>query len=635
MLEACLRLFKAIPMQLIDQQQVRFDLAHGLVYFAPVSDEDEKELFKAINKVFPDYSGFKATFYPTWAEVSAKTEADILRDQVLHYFSTYGMENLFGECGRVAIPNEVITSGHANIEVFTVGVLSEEELKNKISTMLFSSVAYSYQDIQDVFMIAEKFLGKEWLRNLDSRKIMNRELRIYYFAKTDRQPTDPTEIMRLLSFQVNGKTTLINERVFGCFSKEEQERVNAILWNCQDELATVFYRYKKFLVSLKHLGNSEICKTINLIRKKARTAWKPRTEQPTFVTTKILRGEFPESEINKLSLVQLIKVHNRLASYKYQIEKYGKAYNFYPIRNHKMAVDLEPKIYIPDNLEYNILLLKIRICQRFENNPNKIIPYMPDSDIDYAVPTTTKSFLGDIPLWSRKKVGSANTVGIHWNKNDIDLSMILNGKKIGWNGYWNNEGRSMYSGDMTRAICTNPDCGNFKGTRGQDKGVCPICKEPLHASEAIYFGSERGLVDVSLYNCRDAVFDICFAKDAATKGYVMDKPKDAVRVQQDFGTAIVGMTYSLEEGNAFVFTCLDSGQSNVAYYDATTEPLMQVIESYGETSFKMSDLYDGVRLYLVDEGKTWRKVERFTKADFIELVTEQPVNKTNCNINII
>ena len=628
MLEACLRLFKTIPESQTDQEKVKFDSDRGLVYFAPVSEEFEEKLYHAIQSVFPDYSGFKATFYNSWKDLTSRNGTQILIDQVLHYFSTYGLESLLGESGPVCLPNNTIRNENSSLEVFVVGIIPDWEIEQRLTKMFYSNVALSYQDIQDMFTIANALTGFD-IREIDPEKIQNRELRTYYYTKTNTSPKDPTEIMRLLMFKVNGKTLLINKPAAGYFCRSELHEIDRILEERTTEIASVFCRYKKFLVSLKHLGSSDIKKHINAIRKIADFYWRPRHEsnRPNYVTTQLLEGKFPTSELEKLSIVQLIKVHNRIASYAYQITVFGEAYNLYAIRNMKMFVDTEPKTECNENLHAYVRRLKEIICERIQNKKDFVLPYLSNMSIDYALPTTTKSFLGDIPLWSRKCIKNAKTIGIHWNKDDIDLSMITKDRKIGWNGCWSAREKDgevcLYSGDMTRAVCTNPNCENYKHSNGQEKGICPRCGKSLHASEAIYFGEQSGLLDVSLYNTQQNAYDICFSEDNVERGEVLEHPQDAVRVKQEFGTAIVGMTYRTpDEKGYFVFSNFNGSQGNVAYQSDSTEPLMRVLQSYGETSFKLSDLYIHADLALNDEGKTWRMVERFTKADFIELVSE-------------
>lgn len=628
MLEACLRLFKTMPESQTDQEKVKFDSDRGLVYFAPVSEKLEEELYHAIKAVFPDYSGFKATFYNSWKDLTSRNGTQVLIDQVLHYFSTYGVESLLGESSRVALPNYAIRNENTSLEVFTIGITPDWELEEKLTKMFYSNVALSYQDIQDMFDVAGGLEGFD-VREINPDRIQNRELKTYYYTKTNTVPKDPTEIMRLLMFKVNGKTLLINKPAAGYFSKSELNEIDNILVSRTTEVASVFYRYKKFLVSLKHLGSEEIRKHINAIRKIADFYWIPRSEEnrPDYVTTQLLQGRFPTTELEKLTLVQLIKVHNRIASYAYQIMVFGKAYNLYTIRNMKVYVDTQPKYDVDEHIYGYTERLKEMICRRIQDKKDFLIPYIAKPELDYALPTTTKSFLGDIPLWTSKNIGNAKTVGIHWNKDDIDLSMILKDHKIGWNGSWNLEPQGtrkcLYSGDMTRGVCTNPNCENYQHSNGQEKGICPRCGKALHASEAIYFGEERGLVDVSLYNTQQNTYDICFSEDDVERGKVLDRPQNAVRVNQDFGTAIIGMTYKTPTGEGkFVFSNFNGSQGNVAYCSETTEPLMQVLQSYGESSFKLSDLYKYTELKLDDEGETWRMVERFTKADFIELASE-------------
>ncbi|MEJ2117646.1 MAG: hypothetical protein P8Y36_07000, partial [Alphaproteobacteria bacterium] len=77
-------------------------------------------------------------------------------------------------------------------------------------------------------------------------------------------------------------------------------------------------------------------------------------------------------------------------------------------------------------------------------------------NVHYALPATEKQFTGNLPTGSYVSVPEDLIVGIHWfNTNrriDLDLSLIGQSGKIGWDGaYRTGSGSVLFSGDVTDA----------------------------------------------------------------------------------------------------------------------------------------------------------------------------------------
>ena len=110
-------------------------------------------------------------------------------------------------------------------------------------------------------------------------------------------------------------------------------------------------------------------------------------------------------------------------------------------------------------------------------------------DIRLSVPSSEKTFVGNIPLGSYLRPDTENFVfGINWfgedGAQDLDLSYVdLSGRKIGWNScYYDSEydrKNIIYSGDMTSA---NPEACEYM-----------FCKD----------GMENGLIYVNAYHAHE------------------------------------------------------------------------------------------------------------------------------------
>jgi len=121
----------------------------------------------------------------------------------------------------------------------------------------------------------------------------------------------------------------------------------------------------------------------------------------------------------------------------------------YRIRNGKSFVKTSKNSGVE---AYNYELLLAYIKGRFKLAGKKF--FLPN-DVEYALPTSEKMYVGNIPTGS-KFFGKSLAVGIywenHWGAHDLDLSGLNIGGKVGWNSaYKQGQGSLMYSGDITNA----------------------------------------------------------------------------------------------------------------------------------------------------------------------------------------
>jgi hypothetical protein len=127
----------------------------------------------------------------------------------------------------------------------------------------------------------------------------------------------------------------------------------------------------------------------------------------------------------------------------------GQSTFAYRIRNGKSYIKSGlPSGFVWDNYDFLIHYCK----EKFNLKGKKF--FLPE-DVEYALPTSEKMFVGNIPTGS-KFSGKSLAVGVYWeNKwgaNDLDLSGLNIGGKIGWNAdYKQGNGNLMYSGDITDA----------------------------------------------------------------------------------------------------------------------------------------------------------------------------------------
>jgi hypothetical protein len=81
--------------------------------------------------------------------------------------------------------------------------------------------------------------------------------------------------------------------------------------------------------------------------------------------------------------------------------------------------------------------------------------YVPES-VHYALPSTEKQFVGNIPNGTSFEIAKDSIFGVHWFNTDcrvdLDLSLLSVSGKFGWDGSYRSRNRDiLYSGDMTDA----------------------------------------------------------------------------------------------------------------------------------------------------------------------------------------
>ena len=104
------------------------------------------------------------------------------------------------------------------------------------------------------------------------------------------------------------------------------------------------------------------------------------------------------------------------------------------------------------------------------------------ANIELAMPTSEKNFIGDIPLGSYVNCAEKNTmVGIYWRNEwgcrDLDLHVrTIDGQSLGWNVDYQREGNHpiLFSGDMTNA---NPEATEIMWFKNQpEDSIVSVCE---------------------------------------------------------------------------------------------------------------------------------------------------------------
>jgi len=515
-----LRLFKALPVinsNRIDKKASdrlqRATIQHGFI-FAPVvlSNYTEAELLALVdtvaNEVGLSAEQMNASFHKSWAKVRDAPIMQLIVEQLVHYFTTYGFEALgiYSE-DSVYIPNEKlqIPDLKDGINVAVIHGYTLVQLKEKLLQMLNSGLALKEQTLEDVVVIGTAC----GIAENELAQIKNKEVRTMLYTKLDIMPEMPVEFLRLIVYETTGKTLLIvNKDTIEAIKKSDLPI--AYYFAKYDSiygfkrLAEIFLRFKPLFLALK---NKKAMKpVINRIRKLADKYHVPmHPDLLNNVTAILARGESIEkygslqdaldnaSTFRKIRL--LYALNYRLAgptSIMHKIRN-GKAYSkpfTFPFEHIHAVEDA-----------YRLVLQSIVADVRNNVNGKKI--YIPNG-IKYALPATQKQFTGNLPSGSSITTTGDMVAGVYWEnvrgqRIDLDLSaMSIADGKVGWDAKYRSNG-ILFSGDLTNA--TNGASELLRVSAGQDD-IIVIMINYFNYNESIPvpFKTMTGKAEISGFN---------------------------------------------------------------------------------------------------------------------------------------
>lgn len=471
-MKALLRLFRAVE---VDSKRKKNPsksilartLKSGFV-FSPevVYNHTEEELLVLTgvieNKIGLTPEQMNSSFHKSWQKVSEASMEQLVLEQMVHYFTTYGFEyfGIYDECS-VYIPNEKLEIPEIDLDGMNVVVIrgyKKEEIRAKLMDLLGQGVALHEDTIKDVVDVA-KGVG---IGQGDLDDIKNKEVKIALCNHLGMVPKDPIEFLRYVIFEMTGKTLIIKNpaTVEGIKESDHLDKAYDFFKEYRnkcglEELATIFYRFKPLFLSFK--AARPMRPVINKIRKLAHKYHKPMKEDYlNEITSLIKNGE----AIDKAKLEKCLEGVNpfrkiRLAyALKYRTGDVDSI--LYKIRNGKaFASDFyfENKVMAQKVLA---VVLESLIEDIKKNVAGKKV-YIP-SYMEYTLPATEKQFTGNFPSGTCVRVSEDIIFGVHWNnvdgaRIDLDLSLMnVEQGKIGWDsGYRTEDRRILFSGDMTDA----------------------------------------------------------------------------------------------------------------------------------------------------------------------------------------
>lgn len=409
-------------------------------------------------------------FYKSFQTVANSSPKKILVNKLLHYMSTYGMEQ-HGIFDRdlVYIPNDALElpENAKPVKITIIDTIENAEIEARTLKMLQSGVALSEGTVSSLVDIV-RFLDIKL--NID--EVPNKEFAIRLCELLNILPNDPVQFLRYMIYRLTGSMLLIKSHETISNLKYRNTKFSPILVdysfsryidnNGIEKLAGVFHRFKPLWLAFKQ-QSAYMKSTINKMRKLADRYHKPappkfleRLTSAAAIDTKRLK-----SELAKITVFKKISLANSIL---YRISNPENI--IYRIRNGKAFVDEYSGSLKFDAREILSVIVDSIVEDVKPNVQGKKI-YIP-ANFNYAAPVSEKRFVGNIPHGSSYTFAEKSVVvGAHWlniieNNNEIrvDLDLHLNSETIdiGWQNDFKNENfintkerKIIFSGDMTDA----------------------------------------------------------------------------------------------------------------------------------------------------------------------------------------
>ncbi len=402
---------------------------------------------------------WSASFHKSWDVVATKPIEELVFEQIVHYFSTYGLESLGLEANPI-IPFEKVLTDPAtmpNVKGFTViRTVSEALALDMIKDYLAKTVSPHRDKVEAIVDLMR-------LTDVAVDDIKSFELKIARHDQLGTVPTQGQDFLRFVVYKLTGKTTLVKDKetinaLKGIYDHYGRDYRSAKVYEWlvkanEVELAKVFHRFKPLFLALK---KREGCAPIiNRVRRLADKYHEPCSGMTASnIMSLICQDRIAEVQaiIAKADVRTTVKLMNFAAS-----RLNADTIQIYNIRNGKIFVNSTPKTNT-DALFCLYIHATQRLQQLVANKFKGNIYYIPEY-ISYATPISEKQFIGCIP-YGTKVDGGDNaelTAAIHWEnyrgeRTDLDLHMSSATEQFGWNSSYRREDRQvLYSGDMTDA----------------------------------------------------------------------------------------------------------------------------------------------------------------------------------------
>ena len=585
---------------------------------------------------------YNSTFYGKWMDVISKNRFELFIDQLCHYASTYGT-NYDGE---TYVPNkDYVKNEELGIdfkEYKFIDICTETDAYQIAMNSLNSGVALSEDNLGCLMNIIKEYTNTYNIE-IDSafveNNVKNREAKVRFCDTFNIKPNDPVEILRLMVYQSTGQTTIINSKELLNAIKYSENTIQLLdkeYYDVMPKLATIYHRFHKIFLMFSHQceGNKRFVNKLSRMAKKYHKPFKTNflekcldwdfayemgkhIENIDVVDFLHYATELSES-LKKNPNINTFKAVKILNTCRERMSNVNQ-YNYYRVRNGKAWLK-ENKHYLDDETKagtyyryYDVIALVMfnYVLDNFvsylkENNIKHIVM---SSELNIAVPTSEKNFLGTLPEFSYIDLSKSknNMVGVYWRNewgtHDFDLSCVFDdGSKIGWDGEFFNYNttqsdlKHMFSGDMTNADPEATEVHFFSSPTNNYKPCVFYCNR-FNGNQ----GSQFKLF-FSQSDYMEDVIDNTYRQYSSSKHCFMVNPSEVMfetMMTSNKKEQTLGAIYD----NKFCFTNMELTDNAVAKTGSSMEEMiLNIVGSKIKTRLSMNELINKAQLKLNDTG---------------------------------
>lgn len=466
-IEATIKLFNALPISdkakgkiypLLSPAALQLSgrtVSKGFVFSEEIiSSYSLKELEDIADKIGITAREMNNSFHKSWGKVRDADIEQLVIEQMVHYFTTYGFER-FGiyDEDSVYIPLEILDIPELkSVRLVVIKGYCKQEIREKLLSLLQSGIALK-KDTREAAITIALYLG---LTEQEIEGIKNKETKLALYVALGILPSKPIEFLRYIVFIATNDTLLIKNSETIDKIKENQNLWAVPLFaeygkeHGLSRLAEIFFRFKPLFLAFK--TNPQLNSYVNKIRKLASRYHKPMPQDYlNTVTARIKSGQSIADLSRELEAVNIFRKIRLAQALHYRTK--GAQSILYRIRNGKgfaTGFDFTNKASAQKALDVVLSSMEKDIRPNIEGKKIYIPGY-----IEYALPATEKAFTGNFPAGTCIRLDSSILVGIHWQnvggRIDLDLSCISpQGTKVGWDADYRT-GSVLFSGDMTDA----------------------------------------------------------------------------------------------------------------------------------------------------------------------------------------
>lgn len=653
-IESTLSLFRSFvfntnDLEKLDEEaksvQMQQCLQSGIIF-----DNMDYKIPNVVIRIAEDFYGknseqLNAAFHKSFKTVKDTPIKVLVAQQLMHYFSTYGLESLglYNE-DLIYIPREHLDLPELkdNIELTVLHIITAEELSDKIMTVINSSIALSTSTLDKICTLSD-YID---LENNSIEDIKNRETRLYLYKKLEIIPKDPEEFLKYLIYTLTNNTLIIkNDILISTLKKSNASQILLLLneyinnSNGYKKLASIFYRYKDLFLAFKRDSDTfseykSINAIINKIRRLANKHHRPM--KPTIINKltsyasmdpSIIPLDKIESALNKITIFKLISLYNTMTN-----RLSDNLYDMYIIRNKTVFIkDAKSKINSSTKIIRDLIYQEL--LSRLTHLKDKTV-YIPENFV-YRAPISEKQFVNNIPEGSYMTIKrNKNTIlGIHWfnvddERVDLDLHLRNVNQHYGWSAqYLNTEKTILYSGDITSA------------------------PKPNGATEVYWIDRNYSCNDIFMLTLnnftgtvKDITYDFIIAEsedNQIERNYIIDPNNIKLKLNHEFGynnhdiwkqTKSLGALKIDNDEVRFYFKDLAVDKSNITIDSTLNNNILSYIQKYMEIQLDLNKLLIDAGAKLVDSPE----IENFEeiKTDDEQIVYKKVIQPCDIDLSL-